>query len=188
MRITTHFTALVFLVAATTAAAESYKIDPLHTFPYFEINHLGFSTMRGRFNSTKGTLDIDLKKKTGSVTIVIDASSIDTGVKKRDDHLRSPDFLSVEEFPEITFKSTKMTFNGENKATVEGELTITGKTKPVTLDVSQISCGIHPFNQKSVCGFDATAKIERSDFGVIYGLPAVGDNMKLLFQVEGIKE
>lgn len=170
------------------AIADAYTIDPTHTYPSFEINHLGFSTMRGRFNETKGKFDLDLKKKTGSVSVVISAGSIDTGFKKRDDHLRSPDFLNVAEFPQIKFDSTKVVFTGDKTATVEGNLTIMATTKPLTLNVTAMNCGVNPLNKKETCGFDANATFKRSDFGVNYGLPAVGDEMKLLLEVEGIKD
>ncbi len=175
------------MAAAPVLAADTYTIDPNHTFPNFTINHLGFSTMHGRFGKTSGSLTMDEKRTTGSVEIVIDASSVDTGMAKRNDHLRSPDFLNAAEFPEITYKSTKVTFNGASKATVVGNLTIKGVTKPVTLDVHSVNCGIHPMDptkKKFVCGFDATAKIKRSDFDITFALPAIGDDMNLFFEVE----
>ena len=173
-------------VSSLTLAAD-YQIDPAHTFPHFAINHLGFSTMHGRFNKTEGMLSLDQEKGLGSVEVTIDAASIDTGHQKRDDHLRSPDFLNVVEFPEITFKSTQVTFNGD-QATVVGDLTIMGVSKPVTLQVAKISCGVHPMNKKDTCGFDATAQIKRSDFGVNYGIPNIGDEMNLTFEVEAAKQ
>jgi polyisoprenoid-binding protein YceI len=176
----------LILPIVTIAAPVTYTIDPTHTYPHFAINHLGFSTMHGRFNKTEGSIVIDQEAKTGSVKIVIDAESVDTGFKKRDDHLRSPDFLNAAEFPEIIYESNKVSIDGDT-ATVEGELTISGTTKSVTLDVSKISCGVHPFNKKEVCGFDASATISRADFGITYGSPAIGDSMTLTFEVEGIK-
>ncbi|KAF0192770.1 MAG: putative signal peptide protein [Gammaproteobacteria bacterium] len=175
------------MAAAPVLAVDTYTIDPNHTFPNFTINHLGFSTMHGRFGKTSGSLTMDEKRTTGSVEIVIDASSVDTGMAKRNDHLRSPDFLNAAEFPEITYKSTKVTFNGEHKATVEGNLTIKGVTKPVKLDVQSVNCGINPMDptkKKFVCGFDATAKIKRSDFDVTFALPAIGNDMNLSLEVE----
>ena len=183
----TVFAFVGMAVAAPVMAADTYTIDPNHTYPNFAISHLGFSTMYGRFGKTSGAITMDEKRTTGSVDIVIDASSVDTGMQKRDDNLRSPDFLNVVEFPEITYKSTRVAFSGQNKATVEGNLTIKGVTKPVTLDVQSISCGIHPMDptkKKFVCGFDATAKIKRSDFDVTFALPAVGDDMNLFLEVE----
>lgn len=176
----------LLLSGIATAAPITYSVDPDHTYPHFAISHLGFSTMHGRFNKTEGTIVIDQEAKTGAVDIAISAKSIDTGHKKRDEHLRSPDFLNVEEFPKITYKSTKVTIDGDT-ATVEGDLTISGTTEPVTLDVSNISCGIHPFNKKEVCGFEATATIKRSDFGITYGSPAIGDDMELTISAEAVK-
>jgi len=173
-------------VPVVVKAAEQYTIDPAHTYPHFAISHLGFSTMHGRFDKTEGALTIDWAKKTGSVDVKIDAASVDTGFAKRDDHLRSPDFLNAAEFPSITYKSTKVVLAADNKsATVEGNLTMVGVTKPVTLKIDRISCGDHPMKKGAyVCGFDASGKIRRSDFGVSYALPAVGDDMVLSFEVE----
>ena len=166
-------------------AAEQYTIDPAHTYPHFAINHLGFSTMHGRFDKTEGDLTIDWAKNSGSVNIKIDAASVSTGFAKRDDHLRSPDFLNAAEFPTITYKSTKVVIADKKSAKVEGNLTMAGTTKPVTLNVDSINCGDHPMKKGAyVCGFNATAKIKRSEFGVSYGLPAVGDEMMLSFEVE----
>ncbi len=166
-------------------AAEQYTIDPTHTYPHFAISHLGFSTLHGRFDKTEGALTIDWAKNSGTVDIKIDAASVNTGFAKRDDHLRSPDFLNAGEFPTITYKSTKVVIADKKSATVEGELTLAGTTKPVTLKVERINCGDHPMKKGAyVCGFDASAKIKRSDFGIKYALPAVGDDMVLTFEVE----
>ena len=180
------YLAAAMLACATSAqAAETYIIDPAHTYPNFKISHLGFSTMHGRFGDTKGELVIDWEKNRGSVDIVIDAASVDTGFKKRDDHLRSPDFLNAAEFPEITYVSDDVVIHADKTATVNGELTIMGVSKPVTLAVKSINCGEHPMQKGTfVCGFDAEGKIKRSDFGVTYALPAVGDEMKLEIEVE----
>ena len=174
------------LLLPATGIADSYTIDPTHTYPNFTINHLGFSTLHGRFGKTSGTVNMDRAKGTGSVDIVIDAASIDTGFKKRDDHLRSPDFFNVVEFPELTFKSTKITFT-ENGATVVGDLNIKGVSKSVSLNVDSINCGVHPFNKKNVCGFNASTQLKRSDFGIKYALPAVGDDVMLSIEVEAVK-
>jgi len=175
------------LLLPVGSMAASYTIDPNHTYPNFTIDHLGFSTLHGRFGKTTGKLNLDQAKGTGSVDIVIDVASINTGFKKRDDHLRSPDFFNAVEFPEITFKSTKVTFQGKG-ATVVGDLTIMGVTKSVNLAVASINCGVHPFSKKQVCGFDATARLKRSDFGIKYALPAVGDDINLTIEVEATKD
>lgn len=169
------------------AVADSYTIDPQHTFPNFSISHLGFSTMHGRFDETSGKLDFDPAKKTGSVEITINAKSVNTGYEKRDNHLRSPDFLNTAEHPTITFKSTKASF-ASSTGKVEGMLTMAGATKPVTLNVTSFKCGVHPMSKKNVCGFDAETTIKRSEFGVNYGIPGIGDDMKLVFEVEAVKK
>ena len=188
--------ALVFAVIPFSAmATDSFTIDPLHTFPNFTIDHLGFSTMHGRFGKTSGKLTVDEAKHSGSVEVVIDAASVDTGYIKRDDHLRSPDFLNAAEFPEITYKSSKVTIKGEPSkgdatAVVDGNLTISGVTKPVTLHVKRMHCGINPMDPKKQqyrCGFDAHAKIKRSDFGVKFALPAIGDEMNIDLEVEATR-
>lgn len=177
---------IVFSVFTTAAMAGSYTIDPTHTYPNFTINHLGFSTMHGRFGKTSGSLNLDQAKGTGSVDITVDMASVDTGFKKRDDHLRSPDFFNAIEFPTMTFKSTKVVFKGKG-AVVTGNLTIKGVTKSVKLDIPSINCGVHPFNKKHVCGFDASTSIKRSDFGIKYGLPAIGDEMNIRIELEAVK-
>ena len=178
--------ATVLYSFSMASLADSYTIDPSHTYPNFTINHLGFSTMHGRFDKTSGTLEIDQAKGMGSVDIAVDMASVNTGFKKRDDHLRSPDFFNAIEFPTMTFKSTNVTFKGKG-AVVTGNLTIKGVTKSVKLDVASINCGVHPFNKKQVCGFDATTSIKRSDFGIKYGLPAIGDEMSIQIEVEAVK-
>lgn len=184
-----RYVAIAMMTSVSAHAAESYTIDPFHTYPNFEINHLGFSTMHGRFGKTEGKLTIDWANNTGTVDIVIDAASIDTGMKKRDDHLRSPDFLNAAEFPEITYKSTKVKINDDKTARVDGNLTIMGVTRPVTLEVESINCGEHPMQKGThVCGFDAEGEIKRSDFGITYALPAVGDEMELKIQVEATRD
>ncbi len=181
--------AALVALSGSAMAAEHYTIDPTHTYPNFTIDHLGFSTMHGRFNKTSGKLTIDWEAKSGSVEIVIDASSIDTGFAKRDDHLRSPDFLNTAEFPEITYRSTRVKLSDDKRsATVEGTLTIMDTTKPVTLEVEHIHCGNHPMKKGTyVCGFNATATIRRSDFGVTYALPKIGDEMALEIEVEAFR-
>ena len=108
---------------------------------------------------------MDREQGSGSLEVVIDADSIDTNHEKRDNHMRSPDFLNAVEFPEITFKSTEVSFEGEDKATVTGDLTVLGVTKPVTLDVINIVCGTHIIYNYEACGFEASATLKRSDFG-----------------------
>jgi len=183
---------MIAIPTVASAKEEHFTIDPLHTYPHFKINHLGFSTMQGHFGKTSGKLTMDRESGKGAVDIVIDAASVYTGMKKRDDHLRSPDFLNVMEFPEITYKAGHVEFHhGGKMATVHGDLTIMGITKHVALEVSSINCGIHPMDptkKKYVCGFDASATFKRSDFDMTYALPAIGDEMELFLGVEAVRD
>jgi polyisoprenoid-binding protein YceI len=181
--------ALIISVALPMSAfaADSYTVDPNHTYPHFSISHLGFSTMHGRFDKTSGTVTLDRSAKTGSVDITIETGSISTGYVKRDEHLKSPDFFNAAEFPTITYKSTAVHFNGDKPSSVDGNLTIMGVSKPVTLTINEFNCGTNPMNKKDECGAGASAQIKRSDFGVKYGLPAIGDDVKLSFEIEAVK-
>ncbi len=183
--------ALVLLLAALPFAAhanDSYTIDPPHTFANFTVNHLGFSTMHGRFDKTSGKATLDMTAKTGSVDITIESASISTGFAKRDDHLKSPDFFNAAEYPAITYKSKKINFSGNAPASIEGELTMLGVTKPVTLTITEFKCGTNPMSKKYECGAGATAQIKRSDFGMKAFLPAIGDDIKLEFEIEANKD
>ena len=178
---------VIFAAIPFASMAAKYNLDPTHTYPNFTISHLGFSTMSGMFLETSGSFEMDQDKGTGSVNVTIKAESIFTGFKKRDDHLRSPDFFNVAEFPEITFKSTSVKFSGKSKATVKGKLTIMGVSKDVTLNVDHINCGPNPFSKKPTCGFNATTSVMRSDFGMKYGLPAIGDHVDIRLEAEGVE-
>ena len=180
---------------AAFAAPENYTLDPYHTFPHFEVDHLGVSTMRGSFNKSSGKFTIDHAAKTGSVELTVETASVTTGdndkgsrARARDEHLRTADFFNIAEFPRMTFKSTAVKFAGDNLAEVTGNLTLQGVTKPVTLKVERWICKDNPMSKKPMCGGNASASIKRSDFGMKYGLPALGDDLKLFFEFEGYKE
>lgn len=178
----------VLLLPACVFAAESYTVDNRHTFPSFEVNHLGLSTYRGRFNTTSGKITLDRAAKTASVEIEIDTASVSTGLAELEKHLRAEDFFNVEKFPKVTFKSTRVEFEGENPKAVHGDLTMLGVKKPVTLTIGSFNCRVHPMNKKYVCGADAFVTIKRSEFGMNYAIPAVSDEVKLLLQVEAIRD
>jgi polyisoprenoid-binding protein YceI len=167
---------LLFLVLAlslplSAIAADNYIIDPAHTYPNFTISHLGFSTMHGRFDQTSGTVTLDRSTKKGAIDISVKTASISTGHTKRENHLRGADFFNAAEFPSITYKSNVVHFTGDVPTSVEGNLTISGVSKPVTLTINSFKCGVHPFNKKNVCGAGASTQIKRSDFGINYLLP-----------------
>lgn len=187
-RLATFALASGLFAATAVAAPETYNIDPTHTFPSFEVGHLGFSTQRGRFNTTSGAIVLDREKKTAKVDIKIDAASISTGLPKLEDHLRNPDFFDVAKHPTISFQSTGARFEGDKLAALDGKLTMRGVTKPVTLNLTSFYCGMNPIVKKPACGADAETTIKRSDFGINYALPAVRDDVKLLVQIEAHKQ
>ena len=175
-------------LSATAFAADSYTLDSSHTFPRFEINHFGFSTHHGQFNKTAGKLVLDRAAKTGSIDITVQTASIGTGDPKLEEHLRSPDFFNVEKFATMVFKSKALRFNGDVPASAEGELTLLGVTKPLTLTISRVVCAPHPFYKKEDCGAQVSGTLKRSDFGMNKYVPAVGDEVTLRIQVEAIKD
>ncbi|MEJ2174299.1 MAG: YceI family protein [bacterium] len=186
---------VVAMPLAATAAPETYVVDPLHTFAYFSIDHLGVSNIRGRFNKSSGKFIYDRAAKTGSVEMVIDTASVDTGdndkgsrPRSRDEHLRGADFFNTAEFPQMTYKSTAVKFNGAAPAEIEGQLTLLGVSKPVTLKIERWVCKDHPFRKKPMCGGDASATIKRTDFGMKYGVPAIGDEVNLSINFEAYKQ
>ncbi|MFO1398247.1 MAG: YceI family protein [Burkholderiales bacterium] len=179
----------------TAAAADSYTLDPYHTFPGFTVDHLGISTMYGRFDKTTGKATLDRAAKSGSLELTIDAKSLTTGdndkgsrPRSRDEHLRSADFFNVAEFPTITYKSTKVVFTGDNPSAVEGNLTLLGVTKPVHLTIERFKCAPGQNGGKERCGGNAVGKFKRTDFGMKTGVPAIGDEIGLLVEFEALKD
>ena len=170
------------------AEVETYNIDPRHTFPTYEVGHLGYSFQRGRFDRTQGRITIDTAAKSGSVEVTIDTTSVSSGVAKLDEHLRNEDFFDTKKFPQMTFKSTDFTFDGERLRQARGTLTINGVGKPVTFEITHFNCGVNPMLMRKVCGADMTATIKRSDFGMKYALPMLADEVLLRVNVEAIKD
>ena len=184
-----HLIVTVLAATATSAfAADTYAIDPSHTFPSFEADHMGgLSTFRGKFTKTSGTIVLDRAAKTGSLDITIDATTLDFGHEKLNHHAKNADIFDVAQFPTATYKSKSITFKGDQPASVNGELTLHGVTKPVTLTLNKFKCIDHPMLKKEVCGGDASADIKRNDFGINYGLPRFSPDVKLLISVEAVK-
>lgn len=174
--------------ASTSAlAADIYTIDPSHTFPSFEADHMGISIWRGKFTKTSGTVTLDRTTRTGTVAIKIDASSIDFGFSELNEHAKGADMFDVKKFPTVTYKSTSIKFDGDKPVTIDGELTLHGVTRPVSLHIDKFACIQHPMLKREVCGADASATINRYDFGIGYGAPRFAMETKLNIQVEAIK-
>jgi len=186
----------IALVAAATLAtgmaqAESatYAIDPTHTFVTFEINHFGASVNRGRFDKKEGTVQFDRAGKTGKVEISFDATSINSGTPAFDKHLQSADLFNAAQHPKITFVSDKFSFNGDKVSEVSGQLTLLGKTGPVTLKANQFACYQSPMLKREVCGGDFDATIDRTQWGMNYGVDwGFAKNVRLVVQVEAVKQ
>lgn len=175
-------------MTAGAMAADTYTIDSRHTFPVFEVNHLGFSTQRGRFNNVTGKIMLVPEQKSGSIEVMIDSASIDMGLEAWDKHMRGEDFFNVEKFPGMAFKSTKLMYEGDKLVGAEGDFTLLGVTRPVRLDVKGFACGIHPINKKALCGADISTTIKRSEFGMTKYLPGIGDTVLISIPVEAFKD
>ena len=183
--------AMLFGFTSLASANSTYVIDTagVHYYAGFQISHLGFSTMHGRFDTLSGTIKYDDAEPINSqVSITIKASSINTNMAKRDAHLKSPDFFNVEEFADITFVSTKLVKTGEKKAKMTGNLTMMGVTRSITLDTTLINIGANPFSKAPTAAWSARGKIKRSDFGSKYGAPAIGNEVTLIIDIEALKQ
>jgi polyisoprenoid-binding protein YceI len=176
------------LLAAAPALAQTYEVDTRHSHMSWSIPHLGISTYRGKFARTAGKITLDRAAKTGTIEITVDPASQISGDERLDKHLASEDFFNVAKFPSITFRSSKVTFSGDNPTRIDGELTMLGVTRPVTLQVTLFRCIEHPRLKKEVCGADSTATIKRSEWGMKYGLPGLIDDVKLDLQVEAYRQ
>ncbi len=190
MRFFSIFSVLSLLVLtpfSARAAVETYTLDKAHTQIVFFVDHVGFSKSHGDFLDFDGSFDFDENNpESGSVEVSIKTASIDmVGNQKWIDHLKNADFFDVEKYPTMDFRSTGVEMTGENTAKLTGDLTLLGVTKPVTLDVTFNKAGKHPFSGKYVAGFSARGTLKRSDFGMTYGLPLIGDEVELRIEVEG---
>ena len=187
-RLTLAAAAIATFSGAVLAAPETFVIDNAHTFPRFSYSHFGLSTQLSRFDKTSGKIVLDREAKTGSVDVVIDTTSVDTGFDVFNGHIQGEDFLSTEKFPSATFKSTKVRFEGDKPVAVEGDLTIKGVTKQVTLTLTSFILQPHPMLKKDAIGANATTKISRTEFGAGKYAPNVGDEVTIDLAVEAIKE
>ena len=184
------FAAFAALAATGTAfAADTYTIEPNHTFPSFEADHMGgLSVWRGKFTKTSGSITLDRAAKTGNVDIVIDASTLDFGHEKMNEHAKKPDIFDAAKYPTATFKSKSIKYTGDVPTSVDGELTLHGVTKPLTLQINKFKCIMHPMLKKEACGADVVGTFKRDDFGISFGLPNFSPEVKLAIQVEAVKK
>ena len=176
-------------LTAGAAQAANYAIDPTHTFVTFEISHFGATTNRARFDKKQGTVEFDRAAKTGKVDISIDVTSVNSGTPPFDKHLQSADLFDAAKHPTIKFVSDKFSFNGDKVSEVSGQLTLLGKTAPVTLKATQFNCYDSPMLKREVCGGDFEATIDRTQWGMNYGVEwGFPKNVRLVVQIEAIKQ
>nr|WP_251010713.1 YceI family protein [Variovorax paradoxus] len=195
---------VAFAAAATVAATQqapelpalpaggpvkgaSYVVDPTHTFVMYEMGHYGTTTNRGRFSTKDGTVRIDASGKSGKIDITMDIGSINTGVDLLNRHVMSRDFFNVAEFPIGRFVADKIDFNGDKVVEVDGTLTLMGQTRPVKLKANRFGCYLSPLIKRQVCGGDFETVVERSDWGITWGINFGFENkVRLLVQVEAV--
>jgi polyisoprenoid-binding protein YceI len=182
--------AVTLLAAVSLAQAESvaYAVEPMHTYVTFEVRHLGTSTNRGRFDKKEGSITLDRAAKTGHADITIDTASISSGLPMFDGHLRGDNFLRVKDFPTARFVGEKFSFDGDKVSAVSGTLTLLGKTQPITLNATNFNCYDSPMLKREVCGGDFEATLQRSALGMNYGLPGIPDSVKLVIQIEAVRQ
>lgn len=177
------------LAAIAPLAAVDWAIDDDHSFALFRVQHMGAGYTWGRFDAVAGEVSYDpANPGAGSIKLTIQAASVSTGVPKMEEHLKSPDFFDVKQFPTLTFVSKSWTAKSEGSYQVAGDLTIHGVTKPVSVTAVRTGLGKHAFNQKDLVGFETTFEIKRSEFGLKYGPGAVGDDVRITLAVEAVKQ
>lgn len=187
-RLTLAAAAIATLSGAAVASPETFVIDGSHSFPRFSYSHFGYSKQLSRFNKTSGKIVLDKEAKTGSVDVTIDMKSVDTGSDLFNGHIQGEDFLDTEKYPTATFKSTKVHFEGDKPVAVDGNLTIKGVTKSVTLAMSSFQLMPHPMMKKDAIGANASTTVKRSEFNAGKYAPYVGDDVTIDIAVEAIKE
>lgn len=170
------------------AAPETYVIDTNHTKPRFSYSHFGYSTQLSRFDSVSGKITIDKSAKEGSLEVVINTTSVNTGYALFNEHIQGSDYFDTAKFPTATFKSSKVNFKDDKVSSVDGTLTIKGVSKPVTLTVSSFMCMPHPMAKKEACGANASVVVKRSDFNMGKNVPYVSDEVTIDIPVESVKE
>ena len=181
---------LVLVAGSALAEPVTYQIDPAHTYPSFAADHFGgLSVWRGKFVKSSGTIVLDKQQGTGTVDVTVDTSSIDFGMPKLNEHARSAEMFDVAKYPTAVYKGKLAGFKNGVPTEVEGEFTLHGVTRPLTLTINQFLCKANPMDKKEHCGADASANFNRADYGINYG-EKYGFKMevKLAIQVEGIRQ
>ena len=187
IRIGVLFAMSLLLPLPVAAAPETFVIDMPHSFSNFEVGHLGITWIRGRFNKTSGKITLDRAEKKGSIEAEIDVASVDTGYARRDQLLQNENYFNVAQYPTMTFRSSKLRFNGDALAGAEGELTLLGVTRPVTLEITSFKCITHPVNKREICGAVAIGTIQRSEFGMTKASKSISEEVRIYLNIEAIR-
>jgi len=182
------FAVSLALAVPAIAAPQTFVIDNNHTFPSFSYSHFGYTIQTSRFDKTTGTVVLDKEAKTAEVNVVIDTTTVDTGSLLFNGHIQGPDFLDTPKFPTATFKSTKVTFDGDKPVSIDGDLTLKGITHPVTLKVTGYQLMPHPMAKKDAIGANATTTVKRSDFNCDKYAPYVGNDVTINIAIEAIAQ
>jgi len=171
------------------ADVSTYQLDPDHTYPSFEADHIGgLSVWRGKFDRSQGTVTLDRAARTGTVEVTTEIASVHTGSTKLDQNLQAEQFFDASKFPEAAYKGT-IRFKGDKPVSVVGNLTMHGVTRPLTLDIDSFRCMPHPMLKREVCGVDAVGEFDRSDFGIDFGKTyGFGMKTRLLISAEALKQ
>ena len=189
--------AVIAVPLASVAAPETFTIDPFHSHPHFQVKHLDYMYMTGRFDKMSGKIVMDTAAKSGTVELSIEVASVNTGdhekgprTRSRDEHLKQADFFNAAEVPRMTFKGAAVRWTGEWPAAIEGQLTLLGVTKPVTLTVDNWKCGPDPRTQgkRYMCGGNASGTLKRSEFGMKFGIPNLSDEIRLMIGLEAFRD
>ena len=175
------------LLCASVIAADTYIIDTPHSFSHFEVQHLGLTWILGRFDKTTGKITLDRAAKKGSIEAEIDVSTVSTGDPRRDTLLRSEDYFNVAKFPTMTYRASRFRFKDDVPVGVDGELTLLGVTKPVSLEFVSFNCIVHPANKRDICGTVARTTIKRSEFGMTRTSRSLSDEIRISINLEAIK-
>jgi len=177
------------LIARSAIAADTYELDPVHSFVLFKVSHLGAGYVWGRFTGgLSGTVSTDpAAPEKSEVAVQVKTDTLDTGFAQRDKDIKSPDFLNAKQFPVVTFKSTSVQKVSDQLYSVTGDLNFHGVTKPITVQANITGQGKGPKGEVRT-GVEVHFTVKRSDFGVKYGLPALGDDVEMIVNAEGIRK
>ena len=176
--------------ASANAAPVTYEIDPSHTYPSFEADHMGgLSTWRGKFNRTNGTIVLDREAKAGTIDVTVQIDSVDFVHDEMNAHAVAPDIFNAAKYPTATFKGTFTEFDGKRPTAAEGDLTLRGVTRVIKLDIEKFKCIDHPMEKREACGADVSASFKRSDFGLDFALDkGFKPEVELKIQVEALRK